>query len=318
MKDTNDMKDTKDTDAKDAIQDCLVIGAGPAGLVAAIYLARFRRRVRILDAGDSRAMKIPLSHNFPGFPDGIPGPELLTRMKQQAARHGVTVENIRVAKLLRDDDGLFHAEHEGGTVRARHVVLATGAADVEPAMPALREAVRAGHVRHCPICDGFEVIDCDVGVAGSGAHLVKEALFIRNFTDRLTAFSLNREIALNEEQQQRLRQAGIRIVGEPVAQVVVEGDRVKAVRAEDGREYRFDTLYVAMGALVRCELATHLGAALDNKGNLLVDHRRFETSIPGLFAAGDVVSGLSQMAVAAGQAAVVATAIHHALVRHGH
>jgi thioredoxin reductase (NADPH) len=172
-------------------------------------------------------------------------------------------------------------------------------------------------VRHCPICDGYEVIDCDVGVAGSGAHLVKEAMFIRNFTDRLTAFSLNREIALDEKQLARLQQAGIRVVHEPVMEVVVENDRVKAVRAEDGREYRFDTLYVAMGANVRSELATHLGAELDSKGNLMVDHRRFETSIPGLFAAGDVVSGLSQMAVAAGQAAVVATAIHHALARGG-
>lgn len=300
------------------IHDCLVIGAGPAGLVAATYLARFRRRPRLLDAGDSRALRIPLSHNFPGFPDGISGPDLLARMRQQAARHGVEVENIRVSKLLRDEEGIFHAEHDAGEVQARYVVLATGALDVEPAMPALGEAVRAGHVRYCPICDGYEVIDCEVGVAGSGAHLVKEALFIRNFTERLIAFSLSREIALDAQQRKRLLEAGIRVVDEPVAQLLVEDGQVKAVRAEDGREYRFDSLYAAMGANVRSELACHLGAEVDAKGNLVVDQRRYETSIPGLYAAGDVVRGLSQMAVAAGQAAVVATAIHHALMRGGH
>lgn len=295
------------------ILDCLIIGAGPAGLVAAIYLARFRRNICIVDAGDSRAMWIPVSHNFPGFPDGIPGPELLQRLRLQLAHHGVKVKPARVQKLLRNDDGLFEAELDEGVLRSRTVILATGAADVEPAMPALREAVRQGQVRHCPICDGFEVIGCEVGVAGSGKHLVKEALFIRNFADRVTVFSLNREIALDRRDRGKLEEAGIRIVEQPVHDLVVEQGKVKAIRAEDGREYRFDTLYVAMGANVRSELATHLGASLDKKGNLTVDHRRFETSIPRLFAAGDVVSGLSQMTVGVGQAAVVATAIHHLL-----
>ena len=297
--------------------DCIIIGAGPAGLVAATYLARFRRHVRLLDAGDSRAMWIPVSHNFPGFPDGIPGPALLQRLRDQAGRHGVQAENVRVAKLLRDDDGLFHASWDCGEAVAPCVVLATGAADVEPDMPGLHEAVRQGLVRHCPICDGYEVQGQEVGVAGSGAHLVKEALFIRNFTERLTAFSLNRDIRLDDEQRERLRKAGIRVVDAPVAELISSDGKIRALRAGDGREYQFDTLYIAMGANVRSELATHLGAALDSKGNLQVDHRRFETSIPGLFAAGDVVSGLSQMAVAAGQATVVATAIHHMLWRRG-
>ncbi|MDB5796357.1 MAG: hypothetical protein JWP36_259 [Paucimonas sp.] len=295
--------------------DCLVIGAGPAGLISALYLARFRRKIRLVDAGSSRALRIPVSHNFPAFPDGIPGPELLARMREQVRRHGVEIEQARVQKLLRDEDGLFRADLDHEQIVARYVVLATGAQDIEPALPALRQAIREGYVRHCPICDGYEVIDQDVGVAGSGEHLVKEALFLRNFTDRLTAFSLNRDIALDQHQVQRLQQAGIRVIAEPVADLSVEDGQVRAVRGADGREYRFDTLYVAMGAAVRCELAAHLGAELDNGGCLVVDCKRFQTSIPGLFAAGDVVSGLSQISVAAGQAAVVATAIHHALTR---
>lgn len=147
---------------------------------------------------------------------------------------------------------------------------------------------------------------------------MKEALFIRHFTDRLTAFSLNREIGLDERQRRALRKAGVKVVEEAMGQLLLEDGQVKALCGQDGRQYRFDTLYVAMGANVRSELATHLGAALDRQGNLTVDPRRFETSIPGLFAVGDVVRGLSQMVVGAGQAAVVATAIHHALTRRAH
>lgn len=293
--------------------DCLIIGAGPAGLTAAIYLARFRRRIRIFDAGGSRALRIPVSRNLPAFPEGIRGTDLIARLRTQAQRHGVVVENARVCKLQRQADGLFIADTDNQTIVARHVILATGAVDVEPALPALRDAIREGYVRHCPICDGFEVTDRKVGVVGSGDHLAREALFLRTYTARLTVFSLNRELAIPAGQREALHAAGIRVVEEPVVELLVENGQVCAVRGSDGGEYRFDALYVALGATVRSELATHLGAVLDADGHLVVDHRRCETSIPGLFAAGDVVSGLSQISVATGQAAVVATAIHHAL-----
>src|SRR5690606_4294701 len=153
--------------------------------------------------------------------------------------------------------------------------------DVEPSLPALRDAIREGYVRHCPICDAFEVTDRNVGVVGSGDHLAREALFLRTYTSRLTVFSLNRELAMPAQQRNALHQAGIKIVEHPGAELLVEDGQVCAVRGSDGSEYRFDALYAALGATVRSELATHLGAVLDADGHLVVDHRRFETSIPG-------------------------------------
>src|SRR5579884_2907019 len=128
----------------DAVADALIIGAGPAGLVAATYLHRFRRAVRIVDAGDSRASWIPVSHNLPGFPDGVTGPDLLARLRAQAERHGARIARGQVARLDTIPDGFIAVLEEGGTISARRVLLATGCMDISPALPAAREAVRAG------------------------------------------------------------------------------------------------------------------------------------------------------------------------------
>ena len=106
--------------------DCLIIGGGPAGLTAAIYLARFRLDIRVIDAGDSRASWIPCSHNHAGYPDGINGKELLRLMREQAQKYGAKIETGRVTRLERCQDGLFSAEWGSGPQRSRSVLLATG------------------------------------------------------------------------------------------------------------------------------------------------------------------------------------------------
>src|ERR1700759_4259826 len=139
------------------MHDCVGVGAGPAGLTAAIYLARFRRDVRVIDAGQSRAARIPLSHNHPGFPDGVRGKTLLARMRRQAERYGARVEAGRVVSLERAEDGV-RVGPTLGALRARKVILATGVIDNAPEIAGLEDAVACGLVRICPICDGYEVI----------------------------------------------------------------------------------------------------------------------------------------------------------------
>lgn len=291
--------------------DCLVVGGGPAGLSAAIYLARFRRRFRVIDAGTSRASYIPLSHNHPGFPDGIAGPELLARMRRQAERYGAEIASGTVEGLDRREDGTLLAAVGGEVVRTRNVLLATGVDDVEPELPDLRGAVRRGLIRHCPICDAYEVIDRKVAVIGHGTSGLSEALFLRTYTADLTLLTLGRAMDLTAEDQARLDEAGIRVVEDPVSRVLLEGDKITALEV-DGEEHRFDTLYSALGCRVRSELARELGAERNDIGALVVDgHQR--TSVPGLYAAGDVVSELNQIGVAMGHAAIAATAIHNSL-----
>jgi thioredoxin reductase (NADPH) len=143
--------------------------------------------------------------------------------------------------------------------------------------------------------------------------LLKEALFIRHYTDDLTLFSLGRPIELTDAQRKRLFDQGIRIIEDPIAEVFIEGRKISALRGIDDQVHRFDTLYSALGTKVRSELARDLDVDCDECGDLLVDLKRLQTSVPGLYAVGDVVNGLSQISVAAGHAAVAATAIHHKL-----
>lgn len=294
------------------VVDCAIIGGGPAGLVAAVYLGRFRRSVCVLDAGGSRAALIPTSHNLPGFPDGISGPDFLARLRRQASRYGAALVPAVVDWLLPEDDG-FTLGIARRTVRARRVILATGAADIEPDLPDLPDAVRRGFIRHCPICDGYEVSGQHVGVIGSGRKLASEAAFLRDYTDRLSVFALPPGHGLDPGARRELSARGVHIIDAPVVATAVEGERIIALQLADGSRQAVDTLYSALGSIVRSELATALGAGRLRQGDLQVDRRNMSTSVPGLYAIGDVVSGLSQISVAAGHAALAATAIHHQL-----
>lgn len=293
--------------------DCLIIGGGPAGLIAATYLGRFRRDIEVVDAGSSRASLIPLSHNCPGFPDGITGDELLIRLRDQAARYGARLSTGRIEHLSLNDDGSFTAMNGHQALQAKNVLLATGVIDIEPVLPNLADAIRQGYVRHCPICDGYEVIGQKVAVIGQGSKLMREALFIRHYTDNLTVLGLGQDLGLSDEERRTLEEHQIRVIQEPIAEVHIENGKIAALRGHSGTQHQFDTLYSALGTKVRSELALAMGAECDGESCLVVGQDHVETSIPGLYAAGDVVSGLNQISVAAGQAAIAATAIHNRL-----
>lgn len=292
--------------------DCVVVGAGPAGLTAAIYLARFHRDFVVVDSGASRAAWIPLSHNHPGFPNGVRGKTLLARMRRQAERYGAEilsgrVEDIAVAK------GGFSLGTTLGPMKARTVILATGVLDNEPNIPGLDEAVARGLIRICPICDGFEVTGQRVGVIGHDAHGGAEARFLKAYTDDVTLVHVGRPEALPDEERARLAKAGIAVVETPIDSVQVEKRRITALCFDGSEPRQFDSVYSALGVTPRVQLAVKAGARLDKDSGRLVVGDHQETSIPGLYAAGDVVRGLNQISTAAGEGAIAATDIHNSL-----
>jgi thioredoxin reductase (NADPH) len=265
-----------------------------------------------VDGGASRAAWIPLSRNHPGFPEGIQGTELLGRMRAHAARYGARIVPGEVSKLERLPDGTFSASIGGGTLRADSVLLATGVEDIEPQLPNLERAVLRGLVRHCPICDAYEIIDRKVAIIGYGKCRIREALLLRVYTADLTLLTLGKELDIPPDELEALREAGIRLLDEPVSEISVSDHEIAAWRVTSGKVHRFDALYTALGLRIRSELARELGAEHDEAGALMVDpHQR--TSIRGLYAAGDVVSALTQISVAMGQAAIAATAINNSL-----
>jgi thioredoxin reductase (NADPH) len=291
--------------------DCLIVGGGPAGLTAAIYAARFRLDVRVIDAGESRAALIPCTRNHAGFPGGISGPELLGRMRQQAIEYGAQVTAGEVIAISADGDGLA-VETTIGPIEARTVLLATGVTNRGPDMPAaLRSAALAGgRLRYCPVCDGFEVTDQAVAVIGTSDHGVKEALFLRAYTQTITLVAPYGAHNLTQEQARLLEEAGVRVADGPVADFALDEAGLGFTCAL-GR-VRFEAVYPAMGSVAHSDLARRLGAALTNEGCIKVNaHQR--TSCPGLYAAGDVVIGLDQISHAMGEAGVAATTIRNDL-----
>ena len=290
--------------------DCLVVGAGPAGLTAAIYLARFRRDIAVVDAGQSRAALIPLSRNYPGFPEGTSGNEILARLRQQAGQFGVQPRKASVDTLAVADGG-FVAGIGAERIFARKVLLATGIVDRQPDMPRLREAIKCGCVRFCAICDAYDVIDRSIGVYGPVRQTHGHAIFLRTYSPHITILAPPADPPLEASDRARLDAVGVRIL-EGVTELYMTPERRAAGLTADGKEHQFDVIYPSLGCDARSELAVRLGARVSDNGEVIVDaHQR--TSVPGLYAAGDVVDALNQMSVATGQAAIAATDIHNQL-----
>jgi thioredoxin reductase (NADPH) len=293
------------------MHDCVVVGAGPAGLTAAIYLGRFRRDVLVLDAGASRAARIPMSRNHPGFPNGVRGPALLARMRRQAERYGARIEDARVEDLRAQAEAL-RLIAGGRDVEARKVILATGVVDIEPPLPGVEEAVTRGLLRICPICDGYETIGKRVGVIGEDAHAAGEAIFVTTYTPQVTLIHTGAGEALPADCRADLERAGVSLIEAPIESVRLDRRRIAAICFGPDRAETFDTVYAALGVRPRNRLAVTAGARLDESGRLVVsDHQ--ETSVAGLYAAGDVVRGLNQISTAEGEGAIAATHVHNAL-----
>jgi len=295
------------------ILDCLIVGGGPAGLTAAIYLARFHLDTLVIDEGKSRAAWIRCTRNHPGYPDGIEGKELLRRMQDQACKYGARIESEVVTRLERDQKtGVLTATWGSGCARARTVLLATGVSNRRPPMDEELhdQALERGLVRYCPICDGYEVTDKRVGVIGSDSHGVAEALFLRSYTADVTLIAPDKALHLKPEDNEKLKNAGIECVDGP-AQAVAIADKCIVVDTAEGH-YAFDSIYVALGSDTHTQLGEMVGAKLASDGCFLCEaHQR--TSVPGLYAAGDVVHGLDQISHAMGEGGVAATTIRNDL-----
>jgi len=293
--------------------DCLIVGGGPAGLTAALYLARLRRNFVLIDSGAPRAAWIPKSHNIPVFASGISGPDLLARQRDTLAQYGVAPTIGTVSGLRRQPDRFVAVtEGEGGSrqISARYVLLATGGVGIEPDLPDLPNAIQRGLVRYCPICDGYESRDRRIAVIGYGDRGLGEAIFIaRTYSRDVTLLTLGQPLEKPLRRQGELDALGVKVVEAPVERLDLEGDRIAALHA-GGKELHFDVLYSALGLKYRSDLALSLDAEHDPSGGLIVDGH-CQTSVKGLYAAGDIVRGLDQIVVAMGHAAMAAIHIHN-------
>ncbi|MFO0576326.1 MAG: NAD(P)/FAD-dependent oxidoreductase [Polyangia bacterium] len=292
--------------------DCIVIGGGPAGLTAATYLRRYHRAVLLLSQGPSRAQYIARTQNMPGYPGGLAGGTLLDQLQRQARRFGCALLPQRALRIS-GEAGAFRVDTGQRAFSGRTVLLCSGVEDRLPdALAGGWDAVGAGSIRLCPVCDAFEYTDAALCVLGSSEKAGRQALFLRGYSPHLTLLTDGVSPARwSAELRQRLAAAGVHTDERRITRIVSRPRRTTVTLA-DGDELAARALYVSLGCNVRSELATALGARCDEDGFLHVDQHQ-QTSVPGLYAAGDVVQSLSQIAVAFGQAAIAATAIHNRL-----
>lgn len=291
--------------------DCLVVGGGPAGLTAAIYLARFRRKVAVVDDGNSRALWIPRSHNCAGFPDGIGGRELLARMTSQAECFGANLIRDRIERI-EGAAGDFRADGQAIRLKARAIILATGTVNRRPDMdPATHQAaLDRGQLRYCPICDGFEAVGQAIGVLGADARGVAEALFLRTYSENITLLAVD-TVEIDDGDRARLDTAGIRLEKRRLTRLDFTEASVSAL-LEDGGALNLDTVYPALGSDSNDMLAQVLGLEMGDGCCIAVDQKQ-RTSREGVYAAGDIVHALDQISVAMGHAAIAAATLHNDL-----
>lgn len=287
--------------------DVAIIGGGPAGLTAATYLRRFLRSVVVLDAGASRARYIPESHNCPGFPQGVAGEELLRRLREQAAGFGATMVQARAERLeVGADDFIVTAC--GERWHAGKVILATGLADRLPDVAWAEEALACGALRLCAVCDAYEVRDSRIAIHGPAAALPAHARFLRGYTSQLALLPSDRDLDAAAAGDMRALDVQVLAHG---GGLEFDGQGCRW-RAADGTVTGFDAVYPYLGYEGRNALVADWGLQAGEEGELQVDCHQ-QTGRPGLYAIGDVVSGLNQIAVAVGQAAVAATHAHNSL-----
>ncbi|SFU54447.1 NAD(P)/FAD-dependent oxidoreductase [Nitrosospira multiformis] len=316
------------------VVDCLIIGAGPGGLTAAIYLARFRRNIAIVDSGFSRAALIPTTHNCPGFPMGISGKEFLNRLRLQAAQYGVEVQAGEVMRLKQVENffeahvsnsansGTSRHRGEGGSggmsiIRAITILLATGTADLRLDTKHWKTCIQKGLIRLCPVCDAYEAKDQNIAlISSSPREGVKHALFLRTYSRNVTLL-YHAKAELTSGEKRRLRKVNVEVIEDVLGSLHITGESKPSVRLSNGEELQFDVIYPMLGESPRSQLAVQLGARCNRQGKLIVD-RHQRTTVAGVYAVGDVVDELNQISVAAAHAAIASTDIQNRLNKLGY
>jgi thioredoxin reductase len=288
------------------IYDVVVAGGGAAGLNAALVLGRARRRVAVVDAGAPRNTPATHMHGFLSR-DGMPPADLLTVGRDEVAGYGGELLQDRVDQI---DPGFLVHLAAGSVLPARRVLVATGLRDELPELPGVRE--RWGKdLLHCPYCHGYEVRDQPLGVLGTGPASVGQALLVRQWSEDVVFFPHTLDVTGDE--RERLTARGVPIVDSMVRRLVVDGDRLRGVELAEGQVVARAAVFVFPRMVAHDTLLTGLGCDKDEDGWVITDPSG-RTSVPGVWAAGNVASPRAQVLTAAAMGSAAAIAINQDLV----
>ncbi|RLF69973.1 MAG: thioredoxin-disulfide reductase [Thermoplasmata archaeon] len=301
----------------DEVYDLAVIGAGPAGMTAAIYAVRSGLRTILLDAGmgGGQLQMSPEIENFPTW-KSVKGPELAAKMKEHTEEY-LKVREFEAVEDISRDDGGFVINTAKQEYRARAIIMATGATHRKLGVPGEEEFAGRG-VSYCATCDGFFFRGKRVAMVGGGNTAAAEAIYLKSIGCDVVLIHRRDTLRAEKRYQDKLKEVGVEILYSHVVEEIVGEQLVKGVRVRDlksGEEKLLEVLgvFISVGEDPHTALAVKLGVELDENGFIKVD-RNMRTSVRYVYAAGDVAGGVRQIVVACGEGAVAATSAYEDIV----
>ncbi len=293
--------------------DVVIVGGSFAGLSAAMQLARARRRVLLVDAGRPRNRYAAHAHGFLGQ-DGVPPHEIVARAREQLARYPtVAFLDGEAVEAASRDGGFEIAMADGQRVRGARLILATGMRDELPALPGLRE--RWGQtVLHCPYCHGYEVAGQPLGVMAAHPLSAHQGMLLPDWGP--TTYFTQGQFEPTAEEARQFEARGVRVERSPIVQLLGDAPALSGVVLADGRQLPIAALFVASKAHMASPLAAQLGCAFDEGplGPVIrVDELR-QTTAPGVYAAGDAATPMSNATLASASGVMAGVCAHRSLV----
>jgi thioredoxin reductase (NADPH) len=290
--------------------DALIVGGGPAGLSAAIYLGRSRRRTLLVHSAHSMAKWEKDIQNYLGFPSGIDGEDLLTRGLTQARRYNVAIIEDTIQDL-RPNGSHFDLQGSAQSYRAKRVLLATGLTHLPPELDGVRECL--GHsLFFCKDCDAYRVQGKRIVIMGHNPEAAEYALAMLLFTSQVMICTNGRAPTWSADHERWLEKAGIPVRAPRITALTHDQGHIRALTFESGDDLSLDAAFTTRGDVVHNALAACAGAELDDDGQVIVNSC-MRTSIPGLYAAGCLTPANCQMIIAAGQGATAGQAMNRDL-----
>ena len=280
------------------VYDTLIIGGGPAGLSAAIYLGRFLRRVLVIDKENSgRWNTHEINHNYFGFPEGISARELRERGLEQAKNYGAEFTHDEVVKIYKEE-GIFKAE--GGEVhQGRTVILSTGVVDLFPHFTDWQETIGKS-LFWCITCDGYETMDKKLLIVGNDDNAACNAMQFLTYTKDITLVTNASpdHVEISNKMRSLLKEHNIEIIEEKIDTFTSENGFVKEAKLENGNNIPTEVVFNQQGAVPHSQLAIQLGLEVDDKGYVITDFEQ-RTNVPFVYAAGDITKPYAHQIVSA-------------------
>lgn len=292
--------------------DVAVVGGGPAGLSAALWLARYLHKVVVIDSGDPRNWETRGINGYLGH-QGIRSPELRRIGRIEGEKYGAQFVSGIVETATNETGELFAVcLRDGKMIEARRILLAIGIRDVWPDIPGLDKCY--GETAHvCPDCDGYETRDKKTVVIGTGRKAVGMALALTTWTKEIVICTNGEPPDINQELLNILKPLNIPVLDAPITCVLSQEKEIRGLELEGGMSLDCERLYFAIGQYPSDDLGTQLGCDRDKIGRVVIDERN-HTSVKNVYAAGDVAGGPQLAIAAAASGAIAAVAIHASLV----